>query len=456
SIKADLASFAKHENAGVRGEVTAARVKAGEPAAKLLEEASKDAAILASFLAAVPEFDDSTRSSLYDGLRGLALNPPKHLQTTSGGNGLRYHYYKPHFNSAKLATVDKMKPTKSGRTKTLTYKFDGLAQDGMGFKYEGFIQAPTSGSYSFGLSSDDGSMLYINGKEIIDNDGNHGMVRKEGKVTLAGGPHRIVITYYDSSGGDGLTLDWTPPGGKKEYVPAKAFTGGDGGIQTQAAAALGSVRGKDNMIFADMVALLAAGKGGSVPLTYLRAAKARPQAQVEPLAKALADAIPATPIAQRDSDAFKANVAFAKDIANSASPATKAALLAAVSDLDLLVIRVNALVEQMKYDRPVFTVQAGKPVKIIFSNPDHLPHNLVITKPGKMEAVAKLAEKMSPDFQAHSYVPITEDILHASKLIDHGQTATLAFTAPTEPGDYDVVCTFPGHWLLMRGTMVVE
>ena len=60
-----------------------------------------------------------------------------------------------------------------------------------------------------------------------------------------------------------------------------------------------------------------------------------------------------------------------------------------VSDTaDLLTIRIGTVVEKMKYDINEFTVKPGKKVKLIFANPDFMPHNLVVTKPNKADAVA--------------------------------------------------------------------
>jgi azurin len=53
-------------------------------------------------------------------------------------------------------------------------------------------------------------------------------------------------------------------------------------------------------------------------------------------------------------------------------------------------------------------------------------------------------------------VPESKDILWSSKLIDHGKEQVIEFTAPTKPGDYPYVCTFPGHHMLMRGMLHVR
>ena len=128
-----------------------------------------------------------------------------------------------------------------------------------------------------------------------------------------------------------------------------------------------------------------------------------------------------------------------------------------VSDTaDLLTIRIGTVVEKMKYDINEFTVKPGKKVKLIFANPDFMPHNLVVTKPNKADTVAQQALTLGAQGFAMAFVPESEDVLWASKLVDHGKEEEMNFTAPTAKGDYPYVCTFPGHHILMRGVMKVR
>ncbi len=41
-------------------------------------------------------------------------------------------------------------------------------------------------------------------------------------------------------------------------------------------------------------------------------------------------------------------------------------------------------------------------------------------------------------------------------MLARDEKQTMKFTAPTTPGRYEYICTFPGHWQLMRGVMTVE
>lgn len=121
------------------------------------------------------------------------------------------------------------------------------------------------------------------------------------------------------------------------------------------------------------------------------------------------------------------------------------------------VIKLKVIKNEMKYDLKSFTVEAGKPVEIIFENPDFMQHNLVIAETGALEIVGKAADKMASDPGAaeRNYVPEIPEVLFATKLLNPQQTVSLKFVAPVKPGDYPFICTFPGHWSIMNGVMKV-
>jgi azurin len=120
-------------------------------------------------------------------------------------------------------------------------------------------------------------------------------------------------------------------------------------------------------------------------------------------------------------------------------------------------IKIKVIKNEMKYDLKSFTVEAGKPVEITFENPDFMQHNLVIAQVGQMETVGKAADKLASDPKGaeKNYVPDIPEVLFSTKLVNPQQTVTLKFTAPSKAGDYPFVCTFPGHWSIMNGTMKV-
>lgn len=67
-----------------------------------------------------------------------------------------------------------------------------------------YFDVEVPGEYTFFISSDDGSKLFVDNKEVIDNDGNHGVKEEKGSVALEKGKHKIEVQWYNSGGGYGL------------------------------------------------------------------------------------------------------------------------------------------------------------------------------------------------------------------------------------------------------------
>ncbi|MGK0239386.1 MAG: azurin/sugar lactone lactonase YvrE [Candidatus Pelagisphaera sp.] len=118
-------------------------------------------------------------------------------------------------------------------------------------------------------------------------------------------------------------------------------------------------------------------------------------------------------------------------------------------------VRIGTIVEKMQYDVKEFVVKAGKKVKLTFFNPDFMNHNLVMVQPGAADEVGMAALSMGAKGFETGYVPVSDKILFASKLLENKEEQVFNFEAPKEPGDYQFVCTFPGHHIMMRGVMKV-
>lgn len=118
---------------------------------------------------------------------------------------------------------------------------------------------------------------------------------------------------------------------------------------------------------------------------------------------------------------------------------------------------ISVVPDMMQFDKEAFTVTAGQEVMIELDNPDGMQHNLVISKPGTLEIVGEAADVLARDPKGaeKQYVPEIPEVLHATKLLDPGEVTSITFTAPSEPGDYPFICTFPGHWRMMNGVMTV-
>ena len=128
-----------------------------------------------------------------------------------------------------------------------------------------------------------------------------------------------------------------------------------------------------------------------------------------------------------------------------------------MSEIAVRVVQVHTVEEEMRYDVPYFAVEAGREVQVILVNEDLMPHNLVITTPGDLKEVAELGSAMSADVgpSGKQYVPVSDKVLFATRMVQAGRQEALTFTAPNTPGEYPYVCTFPRHWMRMYGVMVV-
>jgi len=86
-----------------------------------------------------------------------------------------------------------------------------------------------------------------------------------------------------------------------------------------------------------------------------------------------------------------------------------------------------------------------------------MPHNFVIVQPGALEEVGLLSEAnaQDPKFAVRQFVPLSDKVLAASRLMQPRDSQRLSFTAPTQPGVYPYVCTYPGHWRRMYGALYV-
>jgi putative membrane-bound dehydrogenase-like protein len=137
--------------------------------------------------------------------------------------------------------------------------------------------------------------------------------------------------------------------------------------------------------------------------------------------------------------------------------AAGAALPAVAVQAPDVVLRLGVIAGQMKFDRSDLTVGAGQLVEIVFSNADQMQHNFLIGSPGSLEQIGAAADALatSPNGLAQQYVPDTPQVLVATKLVEPGQTVTLQFKAPEQPGQYPYVCTFPAHWRIMNGVLNV-
>lgn len=129
---------------------------------------------------------------------------------------------------------------------------------------------------------------------------------------------------------------------------------------------------------------------------------------------------------------------------------------------NLKTVKISCIPERMLFTVDRIDVRPGQPLKIVFSNPDATDHNLVFVRPGGLEEVGMAANEMARDpLNANSdFIPGSKKdlILKASPMIGPTRkslVSVLRFKAPEQPGIYPFVCTFPGHWIIMKGSLIV-
>lgn len=112
----------------------------------------------------------------------------------------------------------------------------------------------------------------------------------------------------------------------------------------------------------------------------------------------------------------------------------------------------------LQYAQKLIEVRAGEPLAWKFRNTDVMPHNLVLVKPGGAQTVGMASFKMMSDPAAGKkhYVPDLPEIIGFIPVINPTKEHTLYLRAPKAPGDYPYICTFPGHWMAMRGILRVK
>ncbi len=86
-------------------------------------------------------------------------------------------------------------------------------------RYQGYISLPASGNYTFYTRSDDGSKLFIDGIQVVNNDGLHGMRERSGVINLTAGIHNIEVLFFERTGGEGLEVSYASSSISKQFIP---------------------------------------------------------------------------------------------------------------------------------------------------------------------------------------------------------------------------------------------
>lgn len=145
-------------------------------------------------------------------------------QVTAGTfiNGLQYTYYEGALET--VHNISLLTPVKTGRLPNFDIRSPRRVHDDFAFKFEGYLDVPASGTYTFFTSSDDGSTLSLDGVQLVNNDKKHERQEKSATVELTQGLHALKVLYFETLGStETLEVYWQGPGISKQPIPDAAF-----------------------------------------------------------------------------------------------------------------------------------------------------------------------------------------------------------------------------------------
>jgi putative heme-binding domain-containing protein len=270
----------------------------------------------------------------------------------------------------------------------------------------------------------------------------------------------FTLRVLDADRNEVARQDFLADGSLTTAVPlASAAARQAASVRQAAFQSLAAVRGREPETFALLARFV---RDGIDREAAIRALSTIPQAQwpaaeAEPTLDAVVGWLRSATAATRSSDAGLAAWQFAERLTTLLPAAAAKARRAELADLGVRVVRIGTVHERMAYDQETVAVQAGRPVLFMLENADAMPHNFVIVKPGTMQEVGEAAERQAVEeaFAKQGFVPRSPQVLAASGLLPPQGTQRLDFQAPTEPGVYPYVCTYPGHWRRMFGALYV-
>lgn len=141
------------------------------------------------------------------------------------GRGISYSMYEITENSELLPDFNNLSPTETGTVLEIsTNDLIMPRENNIGAVFEGFIEIPSDGNYTFHLASDDGSKLFINGELVVNNDGDHGVISRSGSMELTQGNHSIRTEWYNGGGGYWLGAYIEGPDLPKQIIPPSMLT----------------------------------------------------------------------------------------------------------------------------------------------------------------------------------------------------------------------------------------
>jgi len=145
----------------------------------------------------------------------VKMKPPVELENPE--RGLNFNYYEGRWEA--LPVFSSLSPKLSGVRDSFILPKE-VRDENFALRYEGYIKLPEDGLYTFFTTSDDGSSILIDGRAIVNNDGQHAPQERSGSIVLRTGYHKIELTFFQAAGGMELSASVEGPHLKKHTIPA--------------------------------------------------------------------------------------------------------------------------------------------------------------------------------------------------------------------------------------------
>lgn len=139
--------------------------------------------------------------------------------------GVTYRAYLLPGRPVRLPDFTRLESAASGTAHELS--IDGLTlprEGSVAVVFEGFLNLSAGGAYNFSLASDDGSKLFIDGVQVVDNDGDHGVITANGSIDLKPGKHALRVEWFNGGGGSWLGAYFEGPGIPRQFIDPNMLT----------------------------------------------------------------------------------------------------------------------------------------------------------------------------------------------------------------------------------------
>jgi azurin/glucose/arabinose dehydrogenase len=445
----------------VKQNAVAALITADGATTAAWETAQNSSQNITIFLEALPLVQDAAlRSTAFNVVKSLLTKPPE-TSNAPGQGGPTSRFVRialPRDGTLSLAEVQVLSGGKniasSGKASQQSTSYDGGADRAIDGKTAGAF-AEKSVTHSAENTKNPWWELDLGSVQSIDAI----VIWNRTDSGLGNRLEGFDLTVLDADHHEVFKKSGNPA--PKESATIAIHDDAPGVLRRAAIRALASLSKDHQVIFAQFATLIQ--KADQVPTAAQAIAKLPASAWSKDYtavaAKGIIDWARKVPTEDRTSQEYTDTILVANQLIALLPAEQAAAATRILADLTVKSYTIRTVHDQLRYDITQMVVEAGKPFQVVFENPDSMAHNLVFVTPGKVLEVAMAVQTLAPDkldSKGRAYVIEGDSrVIGASTLVAAGKSETLHLTAPSAEGTYPYACTFPGHWAVMKGDLIV-